>query len=71
MKKAKAPVVSYPSWDWKPIRVYLEDEAPTIGSGWRRLLVKSKGGKVWIKCPYTLARKTLTFKEWEVIDRAV
>lgn len=46
------------------IRVFLHNEAPKIGSGWRKVVVVA--GRKWCKltCPFTGAKKKMRRSEW-------
>lgn len=68
MAKRKTQKPKLPSFDWTPYRVFLEDEAPNIGCGWRGVYVRSKNGKVTIRERYTNARKDISWKQWEDIS---
>jgi hypothetical protein len=47
-----------------PVRLYLEDEAPTIGCGYRKVIWQFRGKKVVLHHgDYTQAIKRATFKE--------
>ena len=50
------------------LRIYLQDEAPAIGCGWRRVRLVSLGWK-WVKieCPTTGRRARLHRKTWDPI----
>lgn len=55
----------------KPTWIYLEDEAPTIGAGWRPVIARIGYKWVHIKTPGALRGTRIKRKLWdEIIDKS-
>lgn len=52
------------------VSVYLQDEAPAIGSGMRRVIVEREG-TVWVRliCPNRLTTAKIRRREWDRIKK--
>jgi len=49
--------------------IYFKDEAPRIGSGWRKVTVKK--GRKWVHLFGKDAKKKLLMRQWKVMERAM
>jgi hypothetical protein len=49
------------------MRLYLHDEAPRLGSGWR--IVTALIGRKWVRIATTKRRTKITRKLWQEISR--
>lgn len=47
------------------MRVFLQDEAPRVGSGWR--IITALIGRKWVKIASKKGRARLTKKQWQTI----
>ena len=46
--------------------IYFQDEAPMIGSGWRRVTVKK--GRKWVYLASKYGKKKLSMKRWKMLE---
>ena len=46
--------------------IYFRDEAPMIGSGWRRVTVKK--GRKWVYLASKYGKKKLSMKRWKMLE---
>jgi hypothetical protein len=53
------------------VRVYLQDEAPKIGSGWRKVILTEERDRMRIRDPITGARKSFSFAVWNEIAKSM
>ena len=49
--------------------IYFQDEAPRIGSGWRKVTVKK--GRKWVHLSSIYGKKKLSMKQWKILESSM